>query len=418
MSFDIQHRAIRISRLNIDFESIKQFGWLLLAIFITSVLNYFSNIYVGRILGPADYGIFIAMGSLSIIILVLANVVQTVATNYVSVYRSKGDTDYVGGFCVFMHKRLLVWGIGIAAVLTLFSFPLASFLNLPSATPIIIISMFAIPTALLPVVYGVQRGMQRFGALGVTQISSAVFRFVAVIGFLALGTGVAGAVISFPISALGAWVVGILFLVDLLRLRSNHSYSMEGMLKYSFNAMLALTCFAILSNSDIILVKNRFSPIEAGIYSAIATLGKTGFWLSSAVVVILLPKATERYARGESAKGLLVQSLLVVAVLCVSVTIIFYLFSRLIVNIVFGSNYLMGAHILGLYGLAMTIQGLVYVMIIYFLAVKERRYILFLLAGSILQIILFLILPLNLAMVPVVLIGIGIFLLVGGVCVI
>jgi len=358
---------------------------LLIATVVSGVLNYLSNVLGGRMLGPADYGTFTSLASISLILGVVAGVVQTVVTNYVARLRGMGTTADVGTLLVHLLKRLLPWGIGSALVFCLIAKPMTAFLQIPSLGPVIVISTFLIPAAVLPAINGVLRGLQRFRALGKTQVSTAVLRLVAMVGFIGLGLGTTGAVASLPVSSLGASILGIFFLSDVLRQQRKSAVpALSGLLKYSFNAALATICFAVLTNGDVIMVKARFSPTDAGLYSAIATLGKTAFWLSGAAVMLLLPKATQQHARGQPTADLVRKSLLIVGLLCGGVTAIFFLFPSLIVGTFFGEQYLANASLLGTYGLAMTCYSLVNVWMIYCLAVQDERYAYVLLLGVVL----------------------------------
>jgi O-antigen/teichoic acid export membrane protein len=402
---------IGLGRLPLRLETLRQGGWMLVATVVAGVLNYFSNVFVGRMLGPAGYGIFTSLASLSLILGVVAGVVQTVVTNYVARLRATCATAEIGALLVYLLKRLLPWGMGGALVLSLASRPLAAFLQIPSVLPVIVISTFLIPTAVLPVVSGTLRGLQRFGALGGTQISVAVFRLVAAAGLIGLGLGATGAVASLPLASLGAFALGVFFLGDVLRRRREGATpKLSGLFEYSLHTALATICFSVLINSDVIMVKSRFSPTEAGLYSAIATLGKTTFWLSGAVVALLLPKATEQHTRGQPVARLLRKSMLAVGVLCGSITAVFFLFPSLIVGAFFGEQYLANASLLGLYGLTMTLYSLVNVWLFYYLAVQKKRYSYALLAGAILQTALLLILPPTLTVIVSVLIGNGVCL--------
>jgi O-antigen/teichoic acid export membrane protein len=397
--------------LSLPLDALRQGGWMLAATVVTGILNYLSNVLAGRVLGPADYSIFASLLSLSTVLVVAAGVVQTVVTNYVARLRGRGAAGQAGVLLIHVLKRLLPWGVAGALALALLAKPLSALLQISSPLPVIAISLFSVPAALLPPVNGALRGLQRFGALGGTQISVAVFRLLATAGLIGLGLGAAGAVASLPLSGLGALALGLCFLRDVIRWRREGAApEMEGLFAYSFHAALAVACFAVLTNGDVFIVRSRFSPTEAGLYAAVATLGKTTFWLSGAVVMLLFPKAAERHARGQPTRGILRTSLLAVLGLCGSVTAVFFLFPSPIVRIFFGEQYLARASLLGPYGLAMTFYALVNVWLFYYLAVQERRYGYVLLAGVVLQGLLLALLPLDLTVVVGALLGLGVCL--------
>jgi len=399
---------IGVGRLNFSLETLRQGGWMLVATVVAGVLNYLSNVFVGRMLGPTDYSIFTSLLSLSMILTVMAGVVQTMVTNYVARLRGRGATAEVGTLLVHLIKRLLPWGMGGALALALVSRPLSAFLRIPSALPVVVIGLGLIFMAVQPVALGALRGLQRFGALGATRIGGSAFRLMAAVGLIAVGLGATGAVASLPLASLSTFVLGTFFLGDVLRRRERGAVPrMDGLFEYSIHTALAMVCFAILTNSDVILVKSRFSPTEAGLYSAVATLGKITLWLPGAVVALLLPKAAELHVREEPTAGLARESLLTMGLLCGSITVAFFLFPTPIVHTLFGEQYLANASLLGWYGLAMTLYSLVNVWFFYYLAVQEKRYSYVLLAGATLQVVLLMILPLNPTAVVGILIGTG-----------
>ena len=401
-------RRIGWGELRLQTETLRQGGWLLIATIVTGIFNYLSNILVGRMLGPADYSIFASLLSLVLILGVLAGVVQTVTSNYVARLRARGAMSETGAFLVYLALRLLPLGIGSTLLLAVISQPLSTFLRMPSPVPIITLSLVVIPVMLLPVVYGALAGVQRFGALGATQIGGGVLRLIAVVTLISLGLGVAGAVASLLVSYLGALVLGVLYLRELVRHRGEERVVQPiGLFEYSLHTVLALLAFAMLTNSDLIIVKSRFSPDEAGLYAAAAALGKVTLWLPAAVGVLLLPKATEQHARMQSSASLVWKSLLATGLLCGGFIIVFFLFPTPLVRVLFGELYVAHASLLGLYALAMMLFSLVNVCLYYYLAVQEKRYGYFLLAGAALLVLLLMTLPLTMAVVIELMIGIG-----------
>ena len=77
-------------------KTLGQGGWLLFAIAATGVFNYFYHVFGGRTLGPAGYGIFAALNSFSLILWIVAGVIQTVVTNYVAQLWSDGKEGEAG----------------------------------------------------------------------------------------------------------------------------------------------------------------------------------------------------------------------------------------------------------------------------------------------------------------------------------
>lgn len=134
----------------------------------------------------------------------------------------------------------------------------------------------------------------------------------------------------------------------------------------------------------------------------------------SVVAVLLMPKAAEQHARGQSTTGLVRMSLLAVGLLGGCITVTFFLFPSFIVSTLFGKQYLAKSSLLGFYGLAMTFYSLVNVWLFYFLAIEDHRYGYMLLFGTILLIASLALLGSNLTQVVIILVGIGIILYLSG----
>jgi O-antigen/teichoic acid export membrane protein len=387
---------------------------MLAATVIAGILNYLSNTLLGRMLGPSDYSVFTSLVSLSLILGVFAEIAQTVITNYAARLSAKGGIAEIGTQIIFFLKRLALFGMLGAVVLWLLSKPLAEFLQIPSVLPVLALGCLAVPMAVLPAISGGLRGLQRFGSLGWVQISSAAFRLAVGVSLVALGLGTVGAAWSLPVSALGASALGLLLLGDVLRKRDpGKAPSTSGLSGYSSNTALALICFSIMINSDIVIVKSCFSPTEAGLYSAAATLGKTAFWLSGAVAMLLLPKVAKRHSLGLPAVGLLRKSLLIVGLLGASMAAAFFLFPSFLIGVLFGKEFLANTSLLGPYAIAMTLLALVKVWLLYYLAVQESAYAYLVLLGSASLVIALILVCSSLYQVVVTLIAVGLAMCLG-----
>ncbi|MGQ9628215.1 MAG: oligosaccharide flippase family protein [Anaerolineae bacterium] len=411
----IKAEAWRRGREMLRLPAARQGGWMFLAVFVTGFLNYLANVAVGRLLGPADYSIYASLLSIFLMLTAATGIIQTVVTTYMASAATRDYLAEASSLLLYVLKRFFYLGIIGALFFLLISKPLAAFLRIPSLLPVIALSPTFLLASVAPAISGALRGLQRFGPFGGVQISGAALRLFSGLLLISLGLGAAGAVSSFFFANLGTVGLGVLFLADVLRPSKNDSKpQLEGIWNFSLHTALALVCFAALTNLDVVMVKSRFSPTEAGYYSAVATLGKIALYFPNAVVLLLLPKAAARHARGEPSADLLKKSLLVVSLLCGGITLWFLLFPSFTVRILFGEKYLANASLLGWYGLAMTFYALVNVQMFYYLAVQKMRYTYLLLGGAILLMLALSLPGLSLGKVVFILISVGFALNVTG----
>ena len=342
-----------------------QTAWLFAAQLIASLFNYLSNAAAGRFLGPVDYGAFAALSAILLILVSLSGAVQTLTAQGVARLAASGRR----GEAAALLRHLLVrwalrWG-GVAALLGLFLSPwLASRLH-TSAGAAATMSLALLPLAMLPVVQGALRGGQRFTALGATNLLTGASRFVLTALLIYAGLGLVGAVAALPLSFLAATLLGLWLLRQALRGEAGNATLPAPWGGELARAGLGLLAFAFLVNADVILVKNRFPGAEAGLYSAMAVLGKAVLYFPAAVPGVLLPLVVTRTVRGQRSLPLLLVSLGAVLALCASLALPLSLFPRALLRLLFGAIYVEHASLLGWYAVAMTLYAVANVWLIY-----------------------------------------------------
>jgi O-antigen/teichoic acid export membrane protein len=385
--------------------------WMFAATFISGGLSYLANAAVGRLLGPTNYSVYTAMVSLILMLGAVTAVIQTVTTNYVARLRADEQMPDVGALLVYLLRQLLLWGLAAVVIVWALGRPLAALLHLPSTVPVWVVATALAPIAVLPVLQGGLRGLERFVPYGINMITLATLRLGTGIGLIVAGWDAVGAIASLPLAYLGTAVLALFWLAGTLRLR-NHSFqpNLSSILGYASYTAASLFSFTALTNMDILFVKLGFAPDQAGLYSAIATIGKITLYLPFAATVLLLPRVAILNARRERTVQLLYRALLIMGLLCSMITLAFFLFPSLLVELMFGAEYLAWASLLGPYGLAMTLYSLCNLWLAYYLALEDKRYSSALLVGTVLQAVLFLTVTLSLRDMVTVLIVIGLAL--------
>jgi O-antigen/teichoic acid export membrane protein len=121
--------------------------------------------------------------------------------------------------------------------------------------------------------------------------------------------------------------------------------------RFAMPTLLTLLGITSLYTTDIILVRHFFPAAEAGLYAALAILGKVIFYASSAVALVLFPVLSERTAIGSATKKLTASAVGGVTAISVSITILYFLFPDLIVRLLFGNAYVGAGSFLGSFGI-------------------------------------------------------------------
>ncbi|MCX9011812.1 MAG: oligosaccharide flippase family protein [Candidatus Methanoperedens sp.] len=344
------------------------------ATIIAGAFNYLYQVYMGRVMGPEEYGIFGALFAIFYMIGIIAQTLGTSATRFVSGFTGEGKQ--IGFFLTGSLKRMALVGLLVSLIFVASSGGLASLLRLPDRKPILILAPILLMTWISPISSGALRGVKRFPALGFVNISSAVFKLVFGVALVILGFGVSGALAGVAAGMLAALAISLIFLKPYFKPNNPHEpdFRFTSFYSYSLPVMLAMFAFSVPANLDVVLAKYFFSATDAGLYTSASVLGKIIFFFPAGIYAVMFPMIAERHARGEDTKGILKKSLAYTAALSGPVALAYLLFPQLVVK-VFGTSYAAALPLVAPYGLAMFFFSLTVIVMHYHLAIKNLGYV-------------------------------------------
>lgn len=348
------------------------------AVVFAFALDYLFNIAAGRMLTPAEFSIVVALAAIGQILVVGSRVIQTVVTRFISRFEAREkEGGRTTAFFQAMFRAAWRWGALALLVALVLSYPVAKFLQLDEIGPVLALAVATLFMVVRPVVGGTLQGVQRFGALGAVQVIQAGSRLILGVLLIWLGWGAFGAVIALPISSGLALIFGYYFLRRVLapEAGAHHDVSVGDLFQYSSFAATGLIGFALLINMDAILVRRFFDPDQAGNYSAAITLGKVIQFFPLAIIMLLFPKAAQRYDSHRDPAAVLVPAMAAVTVVCGGIALIYFLFADVIVEFTLGPEYQVDGQLLGLVGLAMLLLSLANVWLNYFLSTERTRFV-------------------------------------------
>src|SRR3989344_5381717 len=301
-----------------------------------NVLNYFYHFSVGRILGPADYGILGAFFSIMYILFAPVNSIQTILAKFTADFLAKNEPGKVS----YLLKRSLAVlsyiSIGIFLIFLIFSKQIANF-----GLAIILIYL----------------GFNLYGAI--TAITIALL-FSFLFAFYYLKKAIPN---------------------DFIKIDSKSIYN------YSLPVLITMTVITAMYTTDVILVKHFFEPITAGLYAAASLLGKIIFFASYSFSWVMFPKIAEAHSKGEPYKHIFHKSLLFVALLSAIAVIIYWLMPHFIVNLLFGEQYIGITNLIAPFGLAMGLFSVAFVVANYYLSINRIKFIYVLTAFLLIEIL-------------------------------
>jgi len=331
---------------------------MLLSTSLVSVLNFAFNVSMARMLGPARFGHVTA----AVTILMLASAITLAFQLVCAKFVARNDTlgEKVSVYRSLRGKAWVV-SLGVGFALLIAQKPVSSYLHIPDPwlMPVLAIGIAAyVP---LGVRRGAMQGVCLFGKLSGNFIIEALAKLVIAVVLVALGYGVMGAVGAISGSILAAFFFP----------RMSSQFNARPMTAHqpaSFSEGMQATVFfvgqVIINNIDILLVKHFFAPELAGVYAAVALVGRVLYFAAWSVVSAMFPISAAAKPRQEDANVILVPLLFVLAISILFIMAASF-FPDLIINTIFGGRFSESGSLLTLYASATGLYALSVVLMTY-----------------------------------------------------
>jgi O-antigen/teichoic acid export membrane protein len=257
-------------------------------------------------------------------------------------------------------KRAWLVGAALAAALILGSQFVSSYLRLPTAWIVILLAFgvaFYVP---LGVKRGAMQGDCAFHRLTGNFILEVIVKFGGALVLVGVGFGVLGAVAAISASVFLAYFLPPAKLLP----RSQREQCIPASFREGLQAIVFFVGQVIINNIDILLVKHFFSNEIAGMYAAVALVGRVLYFASWSVVSAMFPISAGAPPKKHDV-SLLVVPLLLVVLLAVSFILVMTFAPGIIVHFIFGAQYHEAEPLLSLYAAATGIYSLSVVLMAY-----------------------------------------------------
>ena len=372
---------------------LKPVSFLFFITAIVALINFIYNIAMSRMLGVADFGDLRALFTIVMIFAVPVTAIQTMMAKFTTEYH-KTNLGKLKSLSTHTLTFMLFLGLIFMLVFGGYRHYISHYLRISSANLVALLGPLILLTLLQPIIRGIYQGLQRFILLGTNIFIGTILKLLLGVAFVYLGLATLGALYGLIFANILVALIFGLMLIFLFRKdkEPKGNYNRGDIYSYSGYALGVLICFSVISQIDILIVKNRFLPTEAGFYACAAIIGKGFLFLPIPVVTVLFPKVVENNKIGRSSLSILIQSLLISVLLCVIGIIICFFFPHHLIK-VFGAKYAQATHLLKIFGLAMSPFALFYVLTAYFLAEYRLKFFYYCLSVCVLGIAILFSLP-------------------------
>lgn len=249
---------------------------------LTAAINLVYNLVIARYLGPKSFGHATVVYTLLTLLSALTLSYQIVCSKIVA--QQQSPEGKAAAYRMF-HRSSWACGLAVAVVLFLFRPEISDYLNLPDTVLVALLAIGAAFYVPLGSRRGYIQGTYGFRGLATNLVVEGAARLSGSYALVLLGFGVRGVI------AANAVAVAVAYFVippKIAAERVNPITLWRTTLEMS-QALLYNAGQVLINNCDIVLVKHLFSAREAGIYAAVAIVGRVIFSLCSAVVNSTFP---------------------------------------------------------------------------------------------------------------------------------
>jgi O-antigen/teichoic acid export membrane protein len=356
---------------------------------LADACNYGSSLVFSHMLSAGAYGDLTALLALTTIVAVPTGAAQTVIAERVAVLTAEGNNERLRYLIRYASAHALTLAT-IVGVIYIACIPaMKSTLGLQNIGPALAMLPLVVLAVVIPVFYGVLQGMERFVVLGSLTLIVAASRIIFGVPWVLADGGAGGPLFGQALGTLVAIVIALIVLRAYL-LRRGTGAAASGLRRIPDRRTLAAAGafigFALLSNLDVLLAKIFLAPHAAGEYAALVTVEKAIIFLPSAVAIVLVPAAAKaRVEDGSTARILRLAALLVAGTLLIS-AIPPLVAPHLLLRVMFGAKYQAAAGGLRPITAAGAALSLLYLLVVYTVAIQDRRWGWLLMGGVLIQV--------------------------------
>jgi O-antigen/teichoic acid export membrane protein len=303
---------------------------------LVSVINLIYNIILARALGATGFGHAVSVYTILMLLSAVTLSFQFVCSKFVAKNNLLAAKAAVYSV---LHRRSWQAGAVIGSALAVASPAISRYLNLPDASLIILLAVgtaFYIP---LGVRRGLLQGMYDFRRLCLNFVLEVVVKLGATVALLALGFGVKGVIAAVSASVVAAYFWG----GPSPALKVAPQPGLPASFLEGVQAIVFFVGQVIINNVDILLVKHFYPPAEAGLYAAVAVVGRVVYMASWSVVSSMFPLSAG-VERPEPYRRTVVVTPLLLVVLIAALSLFgLWLLPSVVWRVVFGASFQLSA---------------------------------------------------------------------------
>jgi len=329
----------------------KSATFVIVGLFISKVLAYIYKIIIARI-GTEEFGLFsTGLAIIGIITTISFLGLHEGVVRYIAFFREKKEKERMKGTFILVITITFILSIFIAIILFIFSKEISiRFFHNEDLSMILKILAVAIPldvgkTIFLNVIKAFE--IIKYD-IYIKQILENTLKVIVTAILVYFGLSVVGATIAYVFSLLVGFILSAYFLekkvYPFLKDKIKPVFESKEILTYSLPLLFSGFLIMIFSWTDTLMLGNLRTISDVGIYNVAVSTAKLLYLAPFAISIIFLPIATRLYARGSKKEIKDIYQSTTKWIFGINLLLFGYLslFSKEILNILFGFDYVSG----------------------------------------------------------------------------
>lgn len=355
----------------------------------TSLVNFFNLLYqllIAHRLSPVDFAAVNSLLSIFMLISAPLATFQTAIAKYSAEFNARGENEKIR----VLFRKFLAIASGLALA-SFFVFYFASdyitkSLKIYSTPSGYILAVLVSVSLLSPVFCGILQGLELFGWLISASLISGILKLLFAFIFIICGFNIGGALGAFLFSVVSLIAIGAIPIKGLISFHPAESgVNFKEIFFYLFPVTVSSFCYMNLVNSDMVMVKYFFSPQDSAFYSLAQMAGKIFLFLPGAISIVMFPRVSGLNAKNMDTRSTLKASLFYGAALSIFAAIFYNIFPGFTLKLLTGKVFPESIALGRLFSISMSIFSLLFILITYFLSLKDLRFIKYLVLFTLVQ---------------------------------
>jgi O-antigen/teichoic acid export membrane protein len=355
-----------------------------------SLLNFLNLVFqllIAHKLTSVEFAGFNSLLSVFMLFAVPLGTLQLALAKYISAFNARGEEAKISYLFSSFFKVAFICALITLAIFCLGSAYFMSLLKIESAASGYIFAALIASAWLSPVFLGALQGLESFWWLSAVAVISGVLKLGLAFVFIVLGYNIAGAMGALLVSALAAIAVAYAFLKRyFVRKPDRQEINFKEIFAYLFPVAIAYSCFTVMTTFDMVLVRYFFSQQDSGSYALAQMIGKIFLFLPGAISVVMFPRTSGLHAKSEDTHSTLKKSLFYVFILAIIAGAFYNVFPGFVLTVLTGKACPEAIFLGRFFSVSMTFYTLLFILVTYFLSIRDLRFIKFLASVSLAQV--------------------------------